>query len=95
MLRLLKTYKLRGLVRQRTIPNEQPPLVGEVNANLVVVVPDYRSKGPGFNSLRYQIFWEVVGLEPVTVAERSKACTLFARSEAGTMCSNPTQGMDV
>jgi hypothetical protein len=32
---------------------------------------------------------------PVTVAERSKACTVFARSEAGTVASNPTQGMDV
>jgi hypothetical protein len=30
---------------------------------LVVRVPSYRSKGPGFDSLRYQIFWEVVGLE--------------------------------
>jgi hypothetical protein len=33
--------------------------------------------------------------EPVTVAERSKACTVFARSEAGIVGSNPTQGMDV
>jgi hypothetical protein len=32
---------------------------------------------------------------PVTVAERSRACTVFARSEAGTVGSNPTQGMDV
>jgi hypothetical protein len=30
---------------------------------LVVRVPGYRSKGPGFDSPRYQIFWEVVGLE--------------------------------
>jgi hypothetical protein len=28
-----KTNKLRGLVRQRTIPTERPPLVGEVSAN--------------------------------------------------------------
>jgi hypothetical protein len=34
-------------------------------------------------------------LVPVTVAERSKACTVFARSEAGIVGSNPTQGMDV
>jgi hypothetical protein len=32
---------------------------------------------------------------PVTVAERSKACTVVARSEAGIAGSNPTQGMDV
>jgi hypothetical protein len=32
---------------------------------------------------------------PVTVAERSKAWTVFARSEAGIVYSNPTQGMDV
>jgi hypothetical protein len=34
-------------------------------------------------------------LEPVTVAERSKACTIFARSEAGLMGLNPTESMDV
>jgi hypothetical protein len=32
---------------------------------------------------------------PVTVTERSKACTVFARSEAGIVGSNPTQGIDV
>jgi hypothetical protein len=32
---------------------------------------------------------------PVTVAERSKACTVFARSEPGIVGSNHTQGMDV
>jgi hypothetical protein len=34
-------------------------------------------------------------LSPVTVAERSRACTVFARSEAWTVGSNSTQGMDV
>jgi hypothetical protein len=29
---------------------------------------------------------------PVTIAERSKACTVFARLEAGIVSSNPTQG---
>jgi hypothetical protein len=33
--------------------------------------------------------------EPVTVAEQSKACTVFARSEAGIVGSNLTQDMDV
>jgi hypothetical protein len=31
---------------------------------------------------------------PVTVAERPKVCTVFARSTAGIVGSNPTQGMD-
>jgi hypothetical protein len=35
------------------------------------------------------------GKSPVTVAERPKACTVFARSEAGIVCSNPTQNMDI
>jgi hypothetical protein len=30
---------------------------------LVVRVPGYRFRGPGFDSQRCQIFWEVVGLE--------------------------------
>jgi hypothetical protein len=29
----------------------------------VVRVPGYRSRGPGFDSQRYQFFLEVVGLE--------------------------------
>jgi hypothetical protein len=41
-------------------------------------------------------FWfTLIVMLPVTVAERSKACTVFARSEAETVGSNPTQGMDV
>jgi hypothetical protein len=41
------------------------------------------------------IFTLVFNLEPVTVAERSRAYTVFAFSEAGTVGSNSTQGMDV
>jgi hypothetical protein len=32
---------------------------------------------------------------PITVATRSKVLTVFARSNAGIMGSNPTQDMDV
>jgi hypothetical protein len=32
---------------------------------------------------------------PVTVAERSEVSTVFARSEAGIVGSNATQGMDI
>jgi hypothetical protein len=34
-------------------------------------------------------------MQPVTLAERPKTCTVFARSEAGIVGSSPTQGMDV
>jgi hypothetical protein len=37
----------------------------------------------------------VIHVLSVTVAEPSKACTVFTRSEAGIMGSNLTQGMDV
>jgi hypothetical protein len=34
----------------------------------VVRVPGYRSRGPGFDSQRYKIFGEVVGLERGTLS---------------------------
>jgi hypothetical protein len=42
-----------------------------------------------------QEFGKNVEREPVTIAERSKTCTVFALSEAGIVGSNPTQSMDV
>jgi hypothetical protein len=44
---------------------------------------------------KYTVFADVPLLLPVTVAERSKTCTVFSRSEAGAVGSNPSQGMDV
>jgi hypothetical protein len=38
-------------------------LFAERLCGLVVRVPGYRSRGPGFDFRRYQIFWEVVSLE--------------------------------
>jgi hypothetical protein len=34
-------------------------------------------------------------VEPITVAARSEAWSVFANSNAGIVGSNPTQGMDV
>jgi hypothetical protein len=38
---------------------------------------------------------ELYLLSPITVPDRSKACTVFAGSEAGIVVSNSTQGMNV
>jgi hypothetical protein len=39
------------------------PITKDRLCGLVVRVPGYRARGPGFDSRFYQIFWEVVGLE--------------------------------
>jgi hypothetical protein len=46
----------------------QVKLISEISIHdrlcgLVIRVSAYSSRGPGFDFLRYQIFWEVVGLE--------------------------------
>jgi hypothetical protein len=48
-----------------------------------------------FKHLKSWYYSKPIPLKPVTVDERAKACTVFARSEAGIVGSNPTQGMDV
>jgi hypothetical protein len=40
-------------------------------------------------------FWSCWAHLPITVAARSKAWTVFSRSNTGIMGSNPTRGMDV
>jgi hypothetical protein len=49
----------------------------------------------GMNKNYIDFVLTLLSLPPVTVAERSKACTVFARSKAGIVSSNPTQGMDL
>jgi hypothetical protein len=43
----------------------------------------YRSRGPGFDSRRYQIFWEVVGLEWGPLSLVSKSEELLGRNSSG------------
>jgi hypothetical protein len=43
---------------------------------------------------KQEIWMKLMQHPPVTVVEQSKACTVFVRSEAGIVGSNPTQGMD-
>jgi hypothetical protein len=50
---------------------------------LVVRVPGYRSRGPGFDSGRYYIFWEVVGLERGPLSLVSTIEELLGRNNSG------------
>jgi hypothetical protein len=83
------------LVRKQTTPTERPPHVGEVSDRLcgvVFIVPGYRSRGPGFDSRRYQIFWEVVGLERGPLSLVSKIEELFEWKISGFGLENREYG---
>jgi hypothetical protein len=55
---------------------------------LVVRVPGYRSRGPGFHSQRHQIFWEVAGLEPGPLSLVSTTEQLHGRNSSGSGLKN-------
>jgi hypothetical protein len=55
---------------------------------LVVRVPGYRSRGPGFDYRRYQIFWEVVGLERGPLSLLSTTEELLGRNNSGSGLEN-------
>jgi hypothetical protein len=59
---------------------------------LVVRVPGYRSRGPGFYSRRYQIIWEVMGLEPVPLSLVSTIEELLRRNSSGSGLENREHG---
>jgi hypothetical protein len=52
-------------------------------SGIVVRVFGYRSRGPGFDSLRCQIFCEVVGLEMGTLSLVSTIEELLGRNSSG------------
>jgi hypothetical protein len=59
---------------------------------LVVRVPGYRSRGPGFGFLRYQTFWEVVGLERSPLSLVSTTEELLGRNSGGSGLENRYYG---
>jgi hypothetical protein len=59
---------------------------------LVVRVPGYRSSGPGFDSRRYQIFWQVVGLEQGPLSLVSATEELLERKSRGSGQGNRDYG---
>jgi hypothetical protein len=59
---------------------------------IVVRVPGYRSRDPGFESRRYQIFWEVVGLERGPLSLVSTIEELLRRNSSGSGLENREYG---
>jgi hypothetical protein len=62
---------------------KKDPLCG-----LVVRVPHSRSRGPGFDFRRYQIFWKVVGLEWGPFSLMSTIEELLVRDSGGSSLEN-------
>jgi hypothetical protein len=58
----------------------------------VIRVPGYRSRGPGFDTWRYQIFWEVVGLQRDPLSLVSTIEELLERKSNGFGLGNPEYG---
>jgi hypothetical protein len=59
---------------------------------LVARVPGYKSRGPGFDYRRYQIFWEVVGLERGPLSLVSTTEELLGRNNSGSGLENREYG---
>jgi hypothetical protein len=60
-----------------------PTAVCSVYCTGVVRVRGYRSKGSGYDSRRYQIFWEVLGLERGPLSPVSTIEELLERKSSG------------
>jgi hypothetical protein len=61
---------------------------------LVVRVPGYGSRGPGFDSQRYQIFWEIVALERGPLSLVSTIEELLGRYSSGSGLENRVYGRE-
>jgi hypothetical protein len=59
---------------------------------LVVSVPGHRSKGSGFDSWHWEIFWEVVGLERGSLSLVSTTEELLGTNSSGSGLENLEYG---
>jgi hypothetical protein len=81
-----------SIVPQPTTLQRDPNINNNNDAHLcglVVGVPDYRSRGPGFDFRRYQILCEVLGLERVPLSLVSKTDELLEWRNSGSGSRKP------
>jgi hypothetical protein len=69
-----------------------PCILSDHLCGLVVRVPGYRSRDPGFDSRRYQSFWEVVGLEWGPLSLVSTTEELLGRNSSSSGLENREYG---
>jgi hypothetical protein len=62
---------------------------------LEITVPGYRSRCPGFDSQRYQIFWEVMGLKRGPLSLVSTTEELLGRNISGSGLENREYGVGI
>jgi hypothetical protein len=67
-------------------------IFGDRLCGLVFRVPGYRYRDPGFDSWRYQIFWEVVGMERGPLSLVSTTEELLGRNSSGSGLENREYG---
>jgi hypothetical protein len=84
-----KSHTNTKMIHIGDLMNLIDPLCG-----LVVRVPGYRSRDPGFDFRLYQIFWEVVGLErgPLTISLVSTIEELLGTNSSGSGLENREYG---
>jgi hypothetical protein len=89
---LLRTSRHWQITRRRAKENVLLYRPIDRLCGLVVRVPGYRSRGPGFDSRRYLIFWEVVGLERGPLSLVNTTEELLERNSSGSGLENREYG---
>jgi hypothetical protein len=85
----LKKFAVKNLAKKMKLTLDCD---GDVFNFYLLRVPGYRSRGPGFDSRRHQIFWKVVGLERGSLSLVSTIEELLGRNSSGSGLENREYG---
>jgi hypothetical protein len=81
-----------------------PLLICQIKENRLIILREIKLCISIFNSeiswpqiyeVEFENFRRYMNVKPITVVARSKARTIFARSNTGIVCSNPPRDMDI